>query len=429
MFIWFYRLIFLPAFLIAMPYYALRMIRRGGYAKDFKHRLGLHKILPKPKKPRIWIQAVSVGETEAIGTLVKLLSESGKVELVITTTTSTGYKILKDKYDSLCVYTGIFPWDFAPFSSMAWNAIKPDLCVLMESEIWPEHLHQAKKRGVKTLLVNARMSDKSFGRYSKVGKIARAMFAPISKILTASAAEAERFKKLGIAESKISVMGNLKFDTVPSKYLEPSEKAELKKQMGFGENALVMMGASTWPTEEEVLLQTLAKIRNSNIACNLLIIPRHEERRNDIENVLKKTPYKYNFRKANKVADFPCDIYVADTTGEMRILSQVADFAFIGKSLPPNNGGQTPIDCAALSIAMTYGPNMTNFKAACKGLKDANAALPAKDANEVVDNLLEFAKDESLRLKIGKTAKDWHTSNIGASKRCFNAILETLNLQ
>ena len=166
--IFLYRIAFLPLFLLALPYYGWRMIRRGGYSKDFSHRFGLLQDLPKSKKTRIWIQAVSVGEVEALANLLKIMRDSGLFEVVLTTTTSTGYAILKKKYSEFCFYTGIFPFDFCLTNYLAYNRIKPDVCVLMEGELWPEHLHRAKARKIPLLLLNARLSDKSFSRYKKI---------------------------------------------------------------------------------------------------------------------------------------------------------------------------------------------------------------------------------------------------------------------
>ncbi|MBO6102694.1 MAG: 3-deoxy-D-manno-octulosonic acid transferase, partial [Opitutales bacterium] len=125
-----------------MPYYAARMLRRGGYAKDFSHRFGCQKDLPPPAagKKRIWIQAVSVGEVGAVSTLLKILHASGRYEVVLTTTTSTAYKIVREKYSGLCYYVGVFPFDFYFCSRRAWRRIKPDAIVLMEGELWPEHM-------------------------------------------------------------------------------------------------------------------------------------------------------------------------------------------------------------------------------------------------------------------------------------------------
>ena len=155
--IWFYRALFLPALILCAPYYGMRMLRRGGYGLDFSHRFGKQRNLPAPKeKKRIWIQAVSVGEVEALAPLLEKLWANDRIEVVITTTTSTAYKIVREKYAQKCLYTGVFPFDFLPFSNAAWNKIKPDLAILMEGELWPEHMHQAVSRKVPLLLINAR---------------------------------------------------------------------------------------------------------------------------------------------------------------------------------------------------------------------------------------------------------------------------------
>lgn len=197
--IWFYRFLFIPAFILAFPYYALRMLRRGGYSKDFSHRFGGQKRLPAAAvgKCRIWLQAVSVGEIEALSTLIDTLSKDARIELVVTTTTSTAYKILREKYADKCFYTGVFPLDFWLCSRRAWNKLNPDICLLMEGELWPEHMHQAKIRGAKLLLLNARMSDKSFARYAKIPYFARRLLDKFAAICASSEFDAGRFVRLG----------------------------------------------------------------------------------------------------------------------------------------------------------------------------------------------------------------------------------------
>lgn len=182
--IWLYRALFLPALLLSAPYYGLRMLRRGGYGLDFSHRFGRQKNLPPPAegKKRIWIQAVSVGEIEALAPLIDLLNARGDIETVVTTTTSTGYAVLRKKYAGKIFYAGIFPFDFFPFSKSAWDRIKPDAIAMMEGELWPEHLHRAAERKVPALLINARMSDKSFRRYSRFPHIARRLLDKLSLV-------------------------------------------------------------------------------------------------------------------------------------------------------------------------------------------------------------------------------------------------------
>ncbi len=420
--IWLYRLLFIPSLILAMPYYAMRMIRRGGYAKDFSHRFGGQKNLPKPTrdKTRFWIQAVSVGEVEAIGKLVDELSARGDIELVVTTTTSTAYKILREKYASKCLYVGVFPMDFWLFSRRAWNKIKPDVCVLMEGELWPEHIHQAKVRGVKLLLLNARMSDRSYARYLKIPYFARRLFEKFSAICVSNELDMGRFEKLGALRSSLHLTGNLKFDSLPSKILIDSEKLELRQELGFAENSLVILGSSTWDGEEEMLLRALDKIRAEKIDCRLLLIPRHAERREQIKHYIEK--YPHCVRSESKKAPLGTLVYLADTTGELRMFTQIADLAFVGKSLPPNVGGQTPIDCAALSVPMVYGCNMTNFRAVCQTLECEGASVKVLDSNSAISELVRLSKNKSLREELSAKAKHWHNSNVGATNRTLKIL-------
>ena len=401
----------------------MRMIRRGGYAKDFKMRFGKHKDLPRNNsKKRVWIQAVSVGELEAIAPLVdSLISENA--EVIITTTTSTAYKILLEKFAKKCLYCGIFPIDFYFFSKKTWNALKPDIAILMEGELWPEHLAQAKKHNAKTFLINARMSDKSFSRYFKLRYLAKKLFNLLNLIICSNELSAENFLKCGAKKEIVKISGNIKFDSQPEKALSKEEISALKKEFGFNEDSLVLLGSSTWEGEEEMLLEALEKIRAKNIDCRLLLIPRHAERRNSIREILKMSCFSdsFNLRSENKIAE-NCIVYMADTTGELRTLGQTADFAFVGKSLDPNVGGQTPIDCAYSKTAIVCGKNMTNFKAICKMLKDANAALFANDKDEAISYLVDLASDESLRKTLATNAKECHTKNRGATQRTIDFI-------
>jgi len=425
--IWLYRLLFLPALILAMPYYGFRMLRRGGYAKDFSHRFGGHKDLPAPAdgKKRIWLQAVSVGELEAIAVLVDTFEKAGDIELVITTTTSTGYKILREKYASKCVYVGIFPIDFWPFSSRSWDKIKPDFCILMEGELWPEHLHQAKVRGKKAILLNARMSDRSFSRYVRIRYFARRLFDKFAAICASSEFDASRLISLGASTLKVFCTGNIKFDSKPSKILDETERAALRAELGFSPDSLVILGSSTWQGEEEMLVGAMLAARARGIDCRLLIVPRHAERREQIKPVI--SAYKHCVRSERKQAEDDTLIYLADTTGELRMLAQAADLAFVGKSLPPHMGGQTPIDCAALKIPMVYGPHMTNFRRACETLERDGASVKVPDAASAVEELARLAANPLLRCTIAEKAKDWHNSNVGATERSYDIIRDVID--
>ncbi|MDR2983051.1 MAG: 3-deoxy-D-manno-octulosonic acid transferase [Puniceicoccales bacterium] len=431
--IWAYRLLFLPAFIFVLPYYLLRMLRRGGYARDFEHRFGSIGPFPakRPGVRRIWIQAVSVGEINATTPLLRALAARDDTEIVLTTTTSTGYAIAREKLAPFTMATGVFPLDFWLFSHCAWDSIQPDLVVLMEGELWPEHLHQATKRKIPAILINARLSDRSFRRYAKVKSLGASLLAQLRHIGAATPEDASRFEKLGVPAEKITLTGNLKFDVGDNTDCSPQEKQALLKALGFitTDNSPpppVLLGSSTWPGEEAMLLEVLSQARARQIPLKLLLVPRHAERRNEIAELLAKTSFEWFLRSQHNNAPHPADVCIADTTGELRYLTSVATLAFIGKSLPPNEGGQTPIDCAALGVPMVYGPAMTNFRDICKGLENAAAAQRVNDTDCAIQTLLNLLDDTEARTRLGDNARAWHTANRGATTRTLELIVPLL---
>ena len=194
--IWLYRILFLPIFVLMLPKYLRRMRRRGGYARNLSHRFGGHPRLP-PKGPytrRIWLQAVSVGEVLAVGPILEALRREG-VEVYLTATTSTGYRLADDRYNGLTVGIGYFPIDWWFFSARAWRRISPDMAILTEGERWPEHVRQARRRGVPIININARISDRSFGRLRFcrrwVPAVPRLLLAGITRVLACSRQDAD----------------------------------------------------------------------------------------------------------------------------------------------------------------------------------------------------------------------------------------------
>lgn len=413
------------------PYYVGRMLKRGGYGKDFSHRFGNVPALPPPGKnvKRIWIQAVSVGETEAVAPLLRKLKERGDVEVILTTTTSTAYKIIHEKYADLVNAYACFPIDFWPFSSRAWKRFSPTLAIQMEGELWPEHLHQARSRGVPVLLVNARLSDKSFRRYRNVAGVARRIFSQIDFICAGTQNDFQRFLQLGVPESKIALAGNMKFDAAGGEAFTEAEKVALYREI-FAPGApaaragAVLLGSSTWPGEEAVMLETFRQARKSHPDLKLLIVPRHAERRAEIVALLENCEYRWYLRSQTKPEDVPADadICVADTTGELRRLTQIATLAFVGKSLLPNKGGQTPIECAALGVPLVYGTEMTNFKDVCRALEDIGSAIKVRDGNAATEMLCELLDDPEKRARMSAAEKSWHADNQGATERVLSRI-------
>ena len=425
---WFYRLAFIPLLILASPYYIWRMLRRGGYSDGFSQRFGFFPALPTktPGRRRIWIQAVSVGEIEAIGPLLRGLKESGQSEVVLTTTTSTGYCIARDRYSELCLGIGIFPIDFWPCSRLAWSRIAPDLIILAEGELWPEHLYQAKRHKVPAYLINARLSDKSFARHQKFNWITKRLIKRFAWIGVGSEDDARRFRVIGATDDQLEVTGNIKFDVGADGPLPAAEKIKLREQLGFGSspNTIVLLGSSTWEGEETMLIAALQSLRTVGVDARLLLAPRHAERRDRVMKEISASRLPCHQRSiSGTIAPAGTIIHLADTTGELRQLTRAADLAFTGKSLPPHDGGQTPVECAAAGVPLVYGPAMTNFREICQGLEAVGAATKAADATEAQHVMIKLAQDAQARAAQHEAAMAWHTRNRGATARTLQRLL------
>ena len=419
--LWLYRILFLPGLLLLAPAYLWRMRRRGGYRDNFAHRFGGHPGLPqrRPGVRRVWLQAVSVGELLAIESMVDALVAAGDVEVYLTTTTSTGYRIALERYPQRTIGIGYFPLDWWLFSRRAWAKIKPDLVILTEGERWPEHIHQAAARGVPVLGINARLSDRSFRRMRRFPAASRLMLEGITRLLPCSAQDAVRFRELGFPAERLTTTGNVKLDVaIPP--LGEVERAALRRELGLPAG-LVLMGASTWPGEETALVAALRRGRTEGHACALLLVPRHAERRAELERLLADSGLRVHFRSRGAAAG-EVDVAVADTTGELRRLLQLADLVFVGKSLPPHTEGQTPVEAAALEKPILLGPGMGNFRLIARDLLARHAARPVADAAALADAAAELLGDAAARGQLAAAAGEWRRDNAGAAERTLAVI-------
>ncbi len=441
--IWVYRILFFPALFFMLPYYLLRMWRRGGYGSGFSQRFGAVKLPDrgvmadgKPKK-RVWLQAVSVGEMQAIAPLLQALKARGDTEVYLTTTTSTGQRIAVERYgekSGLTAGVGYFPLDWWAFSARAWRRVQADLVILMEGERWPEHIAQARRRGVPVLAVNARLSDRSYSRMKAWRRVAVPLVQRgITRVLACSELDAERFRELGFTAGQVAVTGNIKWDvTVPP--LSAEEKAALRAEAGLGSAAsgeLILLGSSTWPGEEEACVAALLAVRAAGVAARLLLVPRHMERRGEVEVLLEREAapagLTWHFRSRDAAAG-AVDVAVGDTTGELRKFTQLADLVFVGKSLgAKNTEGQTPVEAAALGRAILFGPGMSNFREISARLVKAGAAIVVRSEGELCAAAVRVLGDAALRARMMSASEACYRGNQGAVARTVGIIAEILN--
>jgi 3-deoxy-D-manno-octulosonic-acid transferase len=422
MLLWIYRVLFPVLLLLSSPYYLWRMRRRRGYSENFGNRFGAGRSFP-PKEPgyrRVWLQAVSVGEMLAVGPVIDALAKEQGIELYLTTTTSTGYRLAQERYGSKVIGIEYFPLDWCLFSARTWRRVDPDLVVLAEGERWPEHLAQARRRRVPVVCINARLSDRSYRRMRGVRPLLRPMFAGVTWLLPTSEFDAQRFRELGFPAERMTVTGNIKLDvTLP--LLSEEEKGALREQLGLGGGDPVILGSSTWPGEEAALVAAWRTIRASGKVCRLLLVPRHAERRDEVEGLLRAEGVRYHLRSRGGACE-EVEVAVADTTGELRALTQIADVVFVGKSLPPHTEGQTPVEAAALGKALVLGPSLSNFRAIVGELVSEGAARQVNGADELGPALAALLGSPADRAALGSAARTWQQRNQGAVQRTVTLI-------
>jgi 3-deoxy-D-manno-octulosonic-acid transferase len=372
----------------------------------------------------VWLQAVSVGEMLAVGPIVEALHGAG-VEVFLTTTTSTGYRLAGERYRSCTLGLGYFPLDWWPFAARAWRRIQPDLLILAEGERWPETLWQASRRGVPVLNINARISDRSFSRMTRMPAATRLLFRGITRLLCVSSEDEARFLQLGVRRDVVVNTGNIKLD-VAIPLLSAAARAQLRSELGLPSETLVLLGSSTWPGEEEALLAALHRARSAGIACSLLLVPRHAERRAEIERLLTLSGLRTHFRSRGPAGGI-VDVAVGDTTGELRKFTQLADVVFVGKSLPPHTEGQTPVEAAILEKPILLGPGMGNFRLIARDLLARGAAREVAEAGALAAAVEELLRDPARRAELAAAAGRWRRENAGAVERTLAIIREQIS--
>jgi 3-deoxy-D-manno-octulosonic-acid transferase len=242
-------------------------------------------------------------------------------------------------------------------------------------------------------------------------------------VLPCSARDASRFLQLEIPQERLTTTGNIKLD-VPIPVLDEAERTRLRRELGISEG-LLLAGASTWPGEEEALIRALVGARSAGLRCALLLVPRHAERRFAVEEVLRSSGLRYQFRSRG-AAPGPVDVAVGDTTGELRRLVQLADLVFVGKSLPPHTEGQTPVEAALLGKPVLFGPGMGNFADIAEDLLASGAALRVAGSEELATAVRELFADPDRRSRLAAAAAAWRRENGGAMARTLAIIGEEL---
>lgn len=380
------------------------------FGSRWKEHFGFTPALDSRSQP-IWIHAVSVGEVIAAVPLIKKIKEQHPEQvLLITTTTSTGAEQVA-KLGELVEHR-YMPLDFSFAVKRFIRIINPQQLLIMETELWPNTLHAVSKANIPITIVNARLSERSFGRYQKVQRVFDLLAKNITRILCQSNSDAQRFIKLGIKEQSIKVTGSIKFDIAISK--GDIEKGNKLRQKLNNERP-VWIAASTHQGEDEQILAAHKTLLKTVPKALLILVPRHPERFSSVFQLCQSSGFNTQLRSENKGIDVPLQVYLADTMGEMLTLIQAADICFMGGSLIGDKvGGHNVLEPAALGKPMLNGNSYYNFTDITKQLIANNACTICQDSAEICEQLQRLFNDNKLRQQQGKAALEIVENNRGA---------------
>jgi 3-deoxy-D-manno-octulosonic-acid transferase len=431
-----YNILFVIFFWLSAPYYFWKMWRRAralgvDWRAGFGERFG--RYTPEFKatmaaRPVIWLHAVSVGETGVCLQLISQLeSRLPGWQFAVSTTTSTGMAELQKRLPAH-IARFYYPANLAGIVRRAMETIKPRALILMESELWPNLLWEAQDRGIPVFLVNARVSDRSLHGYRRFGFLFRPIFAQFRGVGCQAPGEAERLALLGFPAGAIRVTGNLKFDGAKPDPRTGPDVPGMLRQIGVNENARLLVAGSTHDGEEAVLVGMLPRLRERFPDFFLVLVPRHFERTKEVCQMLDSHGVKF-IRRTDITAEThlvagAVQCLLVNSTGELKFFYEQATLVFVGKSLTAR-GGQSPIEPAALGKAMVFGPNMQNFRSAAQAFVAAQGAVQVETAAELEEKFAELLGDDALRARLGEQALKVYQSNLGATGRTVEMILET----
>ena len=425
------RIIYNIAFIIFGIFYLPYLVVTRRYRYGMRDRLGF---LPEKvkaicaKQKVIWVHAVSVGEMKAVGILAPLLRKAFPSRaLLFSTVTHTGNKVARTIATG---NEGVFylPFDISFIVNKVVKVIRPEIFISMETEFWPNLIHSLYKSGAKIILVNGRISNRSYPRYKRAGFFISAILKKFSLILTQSDQDAVKVITLGAPKEKVFVTGNLKFD-IPILNLD-IKRTELRKKIGISESEILIIAGSTHKGEEEAVIDCFVRLKKEYNNLRLLIAPRHIERAEEIEKLISKKGFfslRISALPANHEPRATSDgqgIFLLDTIGELRSMYSASDIVFVGGSIV-KKGGQNPIEPASLAKPIIFGKFTFNFQDIIKIFLESEAGIEVENREELYSAMRFLLDNPRERKRLGVNAKDTISRNSGSSQRTMELIRRT----
>lgn len=418
------------------PLIVLRLIYRGGkapaYRKRIAERFGFFKA--PDVDSCLWLHSVSVGETIAAAPVVKALQQQYPHKtIVITTMTPTGSERVKALFGDNGPKNKVFhvyaPYDLPGSLKRFLNRLKPELLMIMETELWPNTVHACASRDIPVVLMNARLSEKSAQGYQRFAALAGPMLNEMSLIAAQTQADAERFSRLGLSAEKSEVTGSIKFDITIAETLG-QQAAALKEEWSLRGERLVWIAASTHDGEDEIILeafrstqQQLAKQQGP--ALLLVLVPRHPERFSAVAELCKQKGFHSKRRSSGEQPGSDVEVLVGDSMGEMMLFLGASDIAFVGGSLIPS-GGHNMLEPAAWGLPIITGESDFNFLEISRLLGEAGGLSKAGNAEALASVLLPIVVDAKQRQQQGQAALKVVEANRGSLDRLLQLLIKVV---
>jgi len=427
-----YNILFTIGFVLSSPYYFMRMRRRGSWQRGFAERFGKYDTKLKQaitNRDTLWIHAVSVGEVNVCTQLIRALEPRlPNLKIVVSTTTTTGMGELQRKLPNH-ISKIYYPIDRRLYVTRALTTVRPVAIVLVEAEIWPNFLWRARDLRIPVFLVNARLSDRSYRGYRRLGLLFKPLFGLLAGIGAQNDADAAKLRALGCRPEVIHVVGSLKFDAARLDERRRLDVPAILRQAGVQPGARLLIGGSTHAGEEAILAEQFVRLRARFPDLFLVLVPRHFERSREVGSAVQacglKCAYRTELTGRNRPEPAKVDCLIVNTTGELRHFYEHATVIFVGKSLTAE-GGQNPIEPGALGKAMVFGPHMQNFAEVVRSFLLQGGAVQVRNAAELETVLGDLLGNEAGREQLGRNALNVVRENLGAIERTADMITQRL---
>lgn len=420
-----YSILAVVAMVLASPWLLYQAVRYRKYVASLPQRLGLLPVSLNVDGDRsIWVHAVSVGEVLSVRPLLAALRlRYPELRLVLSTTTMAGQQLARRSVRE-ADEVFFFPLDFGPVVRRTLDVVKPRLFVTVETELWPVLLRECRRRGVRTMVVNGRLSSRSYPRYRLVRPFMRRVLQDVDRLCVQSDESARRFVDIGADVTRITVTGSLKFDAVEAG-AGVRGRDRVLRYFRISSGRPVLVAGSTMRGEEAAVLRAFRRVRASVPGTLLLMAPRHPERFDEVEQLCREEGWKTQRRTALAIdAEPSADVIVLDTIGELATLYQLATVVFVGGSLVPT-GGHNVLEPAVFGKPIVFGPYMDNFREIADACVAEQAAIRLDDERQLDGELVQLLTDPVKRARLGAAARALVDANRGANDRTM-AVIEAL---